>query len=326
MNALTLTSDRGRRAIDPAQVVASARAGEVVVIPQAMQRMGLHAEIVETTLDAICDACGANAAAEIGRRGIEKLHEVLNGAQIERAGYEIDRRLIMAYPRWMKVIGREVLGLKRPFYIPLIAFTRLSIPKEIAASSFERFTLEKSPVLLNRFLPHRDCWFTSPINTLNAWIAIGAVEPENGLYFYPEMWGEDLTLDERDRRDLGTPLKFAVEAGDIVLFDNRQLHATADNIGSLTRLALSGRLCPEPPIAPRADALDVISLWSPLIGTRFERLAGAATKLSCVYAVERFKRRATRAVVSIERLTGGESLRGVRQALRYRRADRPFGA
>src|SRR4030095_13014732 len=103
-------------------------------------------------------------------------------------------------------------------------------------------------------------------------------------------------------------------------------HASADNVAGSTRLALSGRICPEFPIAPRADALEVVSLWSPLIGTRFERFAGAATRLSWVYAVERLKRRATRALIAMERRTGAKPLRVVRPPLRYRPAHPPFRA
>jgi hypothetical protein len=326
MTPVALTKEGGGRAIDPSEILASVRSGEVVIVPQATQRIGMHRELVDTALAAIRAACGDAAAEEIARRGLEQLHEVLEGAQIERAANEIDRRLFLLYPRLMKAIGRQVLGLKRPFYVPFIPVTRLSVPNQSGASRLEHFSLEKSPVLLNRYPPHRDSWFISPINTLNAWIAIGTVTRENGLFVYTDMWGKDVTFDERGGREFGTPLTFALETGDIALFDNRQLHASADNVAGSTRLALSGRICPEFPIAPRADALEVVSLWSPLIGTRFERFAGAATRLSWVYAVERLKRRATRALIAMERRTGAKPLRVVRHALRYRRADRPFGA
>jgi len=326
MTAVALAREGGGRAVDPSDILASVRSGEVVVVPQAMQRLGRHGEVVETTLSAIRAACGAAAADEIARRGLEQLHEVLQGIQLERAAHEIHTRLLLLYPRLMKAIGREILGLKRPFYVPYIATTRLFVPHQRDASGLEQFSLENSALLLNRYPVHRDSWFITPINALNIWIAIGRVTRENGLYFYPDMWGKDVTLAERDGRDFGTPLTFALESGDLALFDNRQMHATADNVAGPTRLALSGRICPEFPIAPRADALEVVSLWTPLIGTRFERFAGAATRLSWVYAFERLKRRATRALIAMERRTGAKPLRVVRQALRYRRADRPFGA
>jgi hypothetical protein len=325
MRPVALTKEGGGRAIDPSEILSSVRSGEVVVAPRAMQRIGMHRDLVEATSSAIRDACGDAAAEEIERRGLEQLHEVLEGAPLERAAHEVDRRLVLLYPRLMKAIGREVLGLKRPFYVPFIPVMRLSVPNEGGASQLQDFSLEKSPVLLSRYPPHRDSWFISPINTLNAWIAIGTVTRENGLYVYPDMWGEEVTFDERDGRDFGTPLTFALEPGDVALFDNRQLHASADNVGGSTRLALSGRICPEFPIAPRADALEVVSLWSPLIGTRFERFAGAATRVSWVYAIERLKRRATRALIAMERRTGRKPLPAVQEALRYRRADRPFG-
>lgn len=326
MNPVALEKDGSRRPIAPSEIVATARRGEVVVIPEAMQRIGLHGELVETVLGAIRDACGVAAAEEVGRRGIEKLHEILDGPQIERAANEIDRRLLLSYPRTMKAIGRQLIGLDRPFYIPMVPIMRLALPDEFRASRLRRLTQEKSPVLLNAYPPHRDSWFISPINTLNAWIAISAVERENGLYFYPDMWGEHVEVDDRRQRDFGTLLTFALDAGDLALFDNRQLHASAANVSASTRLALSGRVCPERPIAPSAAALDTVSLWSPLVDTRLEPLAALATKMSGVYIVERLKRRASSAVTALERRIGGAPLRAAREALRYRRGDRLFDA
>jgi hypothetical protein len=315
---MVLTKEGRGPAIDAADIVATVRRGEVVVVPGAMRRIGLHGQLVDMALSAIRDACGAAEAEALGCRGLEKLHEVLDGAQIERAAHEIDQRLSRWSPRLMKELGRQALGLKRPFYIPLIAITRLSVPN---GTHQRGLTLETSPMLLNRLPPHRDSWFTSPVNSLNVWIAIGAVEHENGLCVYTDMWGKAVTRDERDGRDFGTPLTFALEAGDVAIFDNRQLHASAANVGSSTRIVLSARICPELPVAPRASELEAVALWSPFVGTRLEHFAGAATKLSWVYAIERLKRRMTSAVIAVERRIGGVPLRALRRALRYRRAD-----
>jgi hypothetical protein len=326
--AVVLTKEGYGRTIAARDIVPTVRAGQVVVVPHALQDVGVYEELVETIVNAIHDVCSSAAAEQCRRSGLERLHTVLDGAEVERAVHEADRRLARAFPRLMKALGRGALGLTRPFYINRSSLVRFMVPREAHSPNEERIMRRPNRGHLSGHPPHRDYWFFNPINSINVWMAIGAVEPGNGLLIYTDMWGREVVREGSfaGDADYGTPLTFALEAGDVAVFDNRHLHASALNRTASTRVVLSGRVCVEPPIAPRADALEATAYWSPLIGTPFERLAGPATKLSWAYVIERLKRRATSSIGAIELRTGRAPFRAAREGLRYRRADRPFGA
>jgi hypothetical protein len=328
-DGVVLTRESAPRAIVARQIMPAVRAGEVVVVPRGLQRVGYFDEIVETTLAAVQDSCGDATADACLRLGFERLHEVMDEGQIERSVHAVDRRLAALYARLMKALGHGVFGIGHSFYIHRCPLMRFMVPSGVSSTNVALFHRKENRGHLSGHGPHRDYWFFNPVNSINVWMAIGAVDRENGLLVYTDMWGKPVTRGQvfaAEGQDFGTPLTFSLEPGDVAVFDNRQLHATAVNVSSSTRVVFSGRICPELPIPPRADALEHVTFWSPLIGTPFEGFAGAAAKVSPVYALERLKRRTSRTVAAIEQRVGGSTLRALREALRYRRGDRVFDA
>lgn len=321
------TNEGPGRTLAPSDVLPAARGGEVVIVRRALQRTGFFSDLMETTFDAIRHACGGARADECRRLGLERMHEVLDTAGIEAAVHEIDRRLAVPAPRLMKALARGLFALERPFYVYATSRVRFMVPQNLASRG--RFQSRANRLQLGEYAPHRDYWEGVPINAVNLWMALGSVERDNGMLIYPGMWGKRVMRDgiaPREGQDFGAPLALALEPGDVIVFDGRQLHASAANVTSSTRAVLTGRLCVEPPVAPTAEMLERTSYWSPLIGTRFERFAGMATKVSLVYLIERLKRRMASAIAAAENRTGVKALGAVRQALRYRRADRLFDA
>lgn len=318
----------GSRPIGASDVIPAVRSGEVVCIPRALQHVGFLDLLLEATFDAIGHACGPARADECRRLGLERMHEVLDASGIEAAVHELERRMAITSPALIKALAHGLFGIKRSFYVyGSLSRVRFLLPQTIVSADRARFHSRANRLQLGDYAPHRDYWEGVPINAVNVWMALGPVQHENGLLIYPDMWRTDVLHDgisAREGQDFGKPLAFALQPGDIAVFDGRQLHASAFNVTFFTRAVLTGRLCTERPIAPTADMLERTSFWSPLIGSRFERFAGAPAKLSWVYAVERLKRRATSAVAAVERRTGAGPFHGVRRMLRYHRADRPF--
>jgi hypothetical protein len=326
--AAVILSTGGSRPIGASDVMPAVRSGQVVVVPRALQLVGFLDQLLEATFDAIARACDPARADECRRAGLERLHEVLDPAGIEAAVHELERRMAITSPALIKALAHGLFGITRSFYVyGSLSRVRFMLPQTIVAADRARFHSRANRLQLGDYAPHRDYWEGVPINAVNLWMALGPVQPENGLLIYPHMWRKDVTHDgitAREGQDFGEPLAFALQPGDIAVFDGRQLHASAFNVTSCTRAVLTGRLCTERPIAPTADMLERTSFWSPLIGGRLERFAGAPAKLSWAYAVERLKRRATSAVAAVERRTGAGPFHAVRKILRYRRADRPF--
>lgn len=327
-SAAVLAKDGSRRWIAERDILPAVRQGEVVVLPGALRRLGIHAEIVEVALAAIRDVCGPVAAERVAHAGLEKLHEILDGEQMEAAVHAVHARLVPRYAMHLKAIGHGVLGLRRPFYIHRGLMVRFFAPYAVEAQHAERFAQRKNIGALSGHPPHQDHWYYTPLNALNVWMAIGRVEPENGLSIFTDAWGAALASDGgqvHPAQYLGEPLSLACEAGDVVLFHSRHVHASAINLTSSTRCVVTSRLCTERPVAVLTRDLGTACLYSPLVGTRFERFAIAATKVSTVYVLERLKGYLSEAATALERRLAIAPVRfaarATRRVCRYRRGD-----
>lgn len=285
--------DGDRLEIGQAEILPAVKDGALVRVPGALRRLGVLDEIAETILGAVRDCCGGPLADAVRARGLERIHEVLDGAQIEATLHEAHARLGPRYPSFAKAIGVEVLGRKRAFYVYDTAVLRVLAPHEVAARNAERFTQKQNLGRLDPHAPHRDTWFGVPPNAINLWLAVGAAEEENGLSVYPDAWRVEVEQDGRYvRRDqvIGVPLRLACDAGDLALFHSRHLHGAVLNTTGSARVTVTMRLCVEPPMASTVGGLGGRWLYSPLVGTRFERYAGAATRLSWSRLTRRLRR------------------------------------
>jgi nitrite reductase/ring-hydroxylating ferredoxin subunit len=264
----------------------------------------------------------------VAHAGFEKLHEILDAEQMETAVHAVQARLAPRYPMFLKSIGHGALGLRRPFYIHRAVMVRFFAPYAVEAQHAERFAQRRNIGMLSGHPPHQDYWFYTPLNALNVWMAIGRVEVENGLSVFSDAWGAALEPDGarvQPTQYLGEPVTLACEAGDLALFHSRHVHASAINLTSSTRCVVTGRLCAERPVDVLPRDLGESCLYSPLIGTRFERFAMAATKASSIYLLEHLKRYAGEAAAALERRLAGTPVRwaarATRRVCRYRRGD-----
>jgi nitrite reductase/ring-hydroxylating ferredoxin subunit len=326
--AAIVTRSGGRRWIAQDDIVPAVNAGQVILIPGVLRRLGIVDEVVETILGAVRDGSGSAPADEVRRRGLERIHEVLDGARIEATLHQAHLRLALRYPSFTKAVGVAALGLRHPFYVHRSPMLRFMTPHEVAARNAARFTRDENLGRLHPHAPHQDHWFGVPINAVNVWMAISAVEADNGVSIFADAWTAELPKDGLHvRRDqyLGEPVRVACDAGDLVVFHNRHAHGSVLNITQATRFTITTRLCVERPVAQTVNVLDGGCLYSPLVGTRFERYARAATRLSWVYMIERAKERVATGITAVETRVGGAVLQNTgrlaRRALRYRRGD-----
>lgn len=325
--AVVLAPDGSRRPIGANEILPAAVRGEVVLVPGALERLGQHRELADMVFGTIDDVCGVVQGDECRRLGLERMHEVLDGAQMERSVYEACTRLEQRYALLMKAMVPRALGFHRPFYIHRSSMVRFIPPLAAAQRDPERFFRRGNVGRLGGHGPHRDHWFGFPVNAINIWMGIGRVARENGLAIFTETWGKQCQRegDYMPEEGLGAPVYIACEPGDLLVFHNRQAHATVPNVTDSTRVVMSGRICLEPPITLSIEGLNTPCYYSPLVGTRFEPFAQPAARLNRVYIVEWLKKKTVGAVGRVERKVGGAPLRLVgriaRRALRYRRGD-----
>jgi len=330
--AAILRRDGARLPIARTDVVAAVKAGEVVLVPGALRQLGILDQIVAAILTAVREVAGPTQADALRRLGLERIHEVLDGAQLEAALHQSHARLQPRYPSFLKAIGVEALGLRRPFYAHAVQVLRFLAPHDVAARHAELFLQKKNLGRLDPHAPHRDHWFDVPLNAVNLWLAISAVAEDNGVTVFPDAWAAEVAQSGRYVRGdqlIGAPLRVACEAGDLLVFHGHHVHGAVLNTSRATRIAATMRLCSERPVAPSAAALDGGCLWSPLIGTRFEAYAATAARLSWIHLLERSKQTISAGVGALEKRVGGAPLRSLgrltRRALRYRRGDSPPG-
>lgn len=121
------------------------------------------------------------------------------------------------------------------------------------------------------FHPHRDCWYSAPLNQINWWIPIFDVVPENVMAFHPQYFSQPvrngsarydyaewnrssrqtaaqfIKTDTREQPkpeepiELEPQVRVVPEPGGVVLFSGAQLHSTVPNTSGRTRFSIDFR-------------------------------------------------------------------------------------
>ena len=133
------------------------------------------------------------------------------------------------------------------------------------------------------FDPHRDTWFSAPLNQLNWWLPMYEIEADNCLAFYPGYWNRPIQNESADydcrhwyaeSRRLqaaslpdarkrpqplepvlaGEELRLVCKVGGLILFSGAHLHGTVPNTTSRTRFSIDFRTVHLDDVATRTGA------------------------------------------------------------------------
>lgn len=144
--------------------------------------------------------------------------------------------------------------------------TYFDVPRMRTSTSDEYLTTG----LAYSFQPHRDTWFSAPLNQINWWLPIFDIEPENCLAFHPNYWSHpvkngsvrynchdwyaegkriaDLKLKDTRVRpqplepmELSQQVRIICKVGGIILFSGAQMHSTVPNTSGKTRWSIDFR-------------------------------------------------------------------------------------
>lgn len=221
-------------------------AGEIVVVPGCLQRVGWLDALRAASLAGIADALGAEPAATVAARGFESLHAVVPAERLtavtERA-YARVRPLAAAVTR---DLVRELFEQRSAYWYEATPNVRFQVPYD--ATVAERRTLDRFEWhgKITAHGPHHDSWYQCPTNGINVWIALGRVREGNGLTFHPDVYGKRLpcTPAGRIRSDqwLGRGVGHALAPGDALVFHGEHLHSSVLNRTDETRHVVSFRL------------------------------------------------------------------------------------
>lgn len=275
----------------PAGLADKAIDGEVFVIRNGLQRLGVFDEIAETSLDACKKIAGPDAAASIKREGFDAIHRFASFDQIERVTDAIHKRATEKASDWVAQIAPGLLGINEPYFFERGPNIRFHVPFDV---------MNEDPVVMDRFATksgggklaphpnHRDSWVGCPDNLINVWAAVGPIPEGNGLTIFPDAFkrdvarvGASIAFDENP----GEPLNFNLEPGDTIVFHGEHVHSSVLNRTEGTRHAISFRIVKEKPNFPNTHYHHY--LHSSLAGGPFNAIAELPANMAWSYVETR---------------------------------------
>lgn len=252
--------------------------GELIVLPGALQELGLFDEVVGALRRNIELNASAAARSAIDRAGLSQLHHHLDGPRVERIWSATTAEMSPRTTELGARIGRELFGFDG-CYVARRFWLRMYLPERYRRDNEALFSLRAG--FLQGTRPHRDSVFTAATNSIVIWAALGPVRAGNSMILYPEQWRRPLPLSDYEARGLrppsslplGTPTTVALDPGDILLFSGEHLHSSEVNSTEETRVSMTLRLTPSAPRYGQGGR------WIPYVDTRLanSHLAFAAT-------------------------------------------------
>lgn len=227
------------------EIAARVRRGEVIVLPNCMQALGYFEQLRAASLEGIRQAVGEEKAAQVRAEGFEALHQIVEVNELTSIVLCTDEILRSLSPTLAKIVVEGVFQTNSPFYFA-------ANPNVCCHTPFDEL-LEKEELSqcfwsgkITPCSPHQDSWYEYPTNSINIWIAVGAVRLGNGLSIYPQVYGKSLCYTEDGRilpdRCFGRALNFELEPGDVIVFQGEHLHGSEINSTDETCHAIGFRL------------------------------------------------------------------------------------
>lgn len=251
MKAFTLNADGSRTPLPHKKISRALEEGAVVVAPGAFDVLGFQQQTMGALFAVAEQYAGREKALRLQASGVEKIHEVMTGAETFRIWAELRKLIEPSFPLVSREIGRKLLRWPDPFYINLNMLLRFMTPHRVLQENYADFSQHLGKLDLHG--PHHDYWQNVAFNAVNIWIAVGPVREENGMCIYTEHWGKTLPRGDShvaDGQRTGRPVRVVCDPGDILLFHSHHLHASVLNRSEETRLVITSRLTRSAPAFP----------------------------------------------------------------------------
>jgi len=228
--------------------------GEIILLRNGLHQDGLFEQLEAASYGGIRKCLGEEVAARVREVGLEKIHTVVDAADIPAVADAVYDIITQHSLGFLKAFIRETFGETRNFYFERKPNVRFHIPYDIAASqtkNFKQFAKRRGDGKITPHNPHRDSWVDCPANLINVWVAVGPVNTGNGLTIYPESYRSDIkhtgpyiSADQNP----GPALTFDMAPGDVLLFHGDQVHGSEINTTDNTRHVISFRITFKKPL------------------------------------------------------------------------------
>ncbi|NJP65762.1 phytanoyl-CoA dioxygenase family protein [Streptomyces spiramenti] len=216
--------------------------GLLVIVRNGLQLLDALEPLRRATRLAAAETLPPTAARALERTGIEGLHTVVGieeamalRTRMETALRPSAAQACLAFAATAGT-GEPRVHVSRHFGV------RTMLPHRVVA---ERDDLGPLAGFVVPTAPHVDSWFNTTLNSVNLWMALGRVRPGNGLLVYPDLYRAPIRragYDVAPGQQLGTPVSFALDPGDILLFSGDHVHASEANTTDETRVVLTKRI------------------------------------------------------------------------------------
>jgi nitrite reductase/ring-hydroxylating ferredoxin subunit len=222
--------------------------GEVFILRQGLQQLGLFEPLVDGTLEGIAAAAGQEVAAKVRQGGFDHIHEWITPLDLPRVTDAVYEVLTPRALTHLRTLVPRVFPGAGTFYYEQAPNVRFHIPFDHAARfrrEFDKFAEKRGQGKIAAHGPHRDQWVDCPSNAINIWIAIGPVQQGNSLTVFTDDYQKPFAFKDGyilNGERLHKPLSFDLAPGDAVLFLSSHLHGSELNRTDRTRYVVSYRV------------------------------------------------------------------------------------
>ena len=225
--------------------------GEVIVVSECLQKIGLYEQIKQASLEGIQQAVGEEKTAKLKDKGFEAFHDIITLDELPKVSDRIYKTIRSITPELSKAIVKEVFQQEQPFYCEEYPNVRFHVPYDVVEKRKEEFGKFYWNGKVTAHGPHHDSWYQCPIDCFNIWIAVSSVEIGNGLNIYPEVYKKRLPCTKNGKilRDqyFGSMVSFELKPGDALIFNGEHLHSSEINSTDATRYVISLRMTLDKP-------------------------------------------------------------------------------
>ena len=259
------TSEAETHRADQADLFSRVVRGEVVVLRNCLQNIGLFDGLLGDCFAGIAESAGQDAADRLKKMGVEQIHELVSAEDFPDLTDAVYDRVTESATEFLQSFIPQVFGNTQPFYFERQPNVRFHLPYDLTApqrKKYEEFAVARGQGKLGAHGPHRDFWLDCPDNAINLWIAVGPVQIGNGLSIFEAVFDQDLNFTSQGElvanEPPGEPSNYNMQPGDVLLFFASHLHSSEINQTDETRVVVSYRISLKRPNFPHGHYHDYL--------------------------------------------------------------------
>jgi hypothetical protein len=230
VGARALGFDRSSTVVPVDRALTHAATGTPVVVDRLLGDTGYLDPLVRLYEASVAAVAGAEAAARVRARGLERIHEVCPPDQLAAILVDLDQRVRpCTFPLTRVMVERIAPGIGNRYYVANRVSVRAMVPDRLLESHPELVAAGHFAGHLHAAGRHVDTDLTHPYGCVVVWCAVGPARAGNTVALYGRG---------------AVPLTPELDPGDALVFLADDPHASVVNDTDETRVSISVRVVP----------------------------------------------------------------------------------